>query len=51
MRWMNLESIIQSKVSWKEKNKYCILTYIYIYGISKNGTDEPVCRAAVEIQT
>ena len=25
MRWMNLESIIQSKVSQKEKDKYCIL--------------------------
>ena len=29
MRWMNPESIVQSKVSQKEKNKYCILTYIY----------------------
>ena len=25
MRWMNLEPIIQSEVSQKEKNKYCIL--------------------------
>ena len=25
MRWMNLEPIIQSKVSQKEKDKYCIL--------------------------
>jgi len=24
MRWMNLEPIIQSEVSQKEKNKYCI---------------------------
>ena len=24
MRWMNLESIIQSEVSQKEKDKYCI---------------------------
>ena len=24
MRWMNLELIIQSEVSQKEKNKYCI---------------------------
>ena len=31
MRWMNLEPIIQSKVSQREKDKYCILTYIYIY--------------------
>ena len=31
MRWMNLEPIIQSEVSQKEKDKYCIL--IHIYGI------------------
>ena len=29
MRWMNLEPIIQSEVSQKEKDKYCILTHIY----------------------
>ena len=29
--WMNLEPIIQSEVSQKEKNKYCVL--IHIYGI------------------
>ena len=29
MRWMNLEPIIQSEVSQKEKNKYHILTHIY----------------------
>ena len=28
MRWMNLEPIIQSEVSQKEKDKYHILTYI-----------------------
>ena len=28
IRWMNLESIIQSEVSQKEKNKYRILTHI-----------------------
>ena len=27
-RWMHLESVIQSEVSQKEKNKYCILTHI-----------------------
>ena len=31
MRWMNPEPIILSKVSQKEKDKYCIL--IHIYGI------------------
>ena len=29
MRWMNLEPIIQTEVSQKKKNKYCILTHIY----------------------
>ena len=29
MRWMNLESIIQSEASQKEKDKYRILTHIY----------------------
>ena len=29
MRWMNLESIIQSEVSQKEKDKYCILMHIH----------------------
>ena len=28
MKWMNLEPIIQSEVSHKEKNKYRILTYV-----------------------
>ena len=46
MRWMNLEPIIQSKVSQKEKDKYHILTYIY--GIQKNGTEELIYRAAME---
>ena len=29
MRWMNLEPVIQSEVSQKEKNRYFILTHIY----------------------
>ena len=29
MRWTNLEPIIQSEVSQKEKDKYHILTYIW----------------------
>ena len=29
LRWMDLESVIQTEVSQKEKNKYCMLTYIY----------------------
>ena len=29
MRWMNLEPIISCEVSWKEKDKYRMLTHIY----------------------
>ena len=29
VRWMELESVIQSEVSQKEKNKYLMLTHIY----------------------
>ena len=29
VRWMDLESVIQSEVSQKEKNKYRMLTQIY----------------------
>ena len=36
MRWMNLEPILWSEVSQKEKDKYHIQTHIY--RIQKNGT-------------
>ena len=29
VRWMDLESVIQSEVSQKENNKYRMLTHIY----------------------
>ena len=29
VRWMDLESVIQSEASQKEKNKYHMLTHIY----------------------
>ena len=29
VRWMDLGSVIQSEVSQKEKNKYCMLIHIY----------------------
>ena len=29
VRWMDLEPVIQTEVSQKEKNKYCMLTHIY----------------------
>ena len=29
VRWMDLEIVIHSEVSQREKNKYCMLTHIY----------------------
>ena len=29
VRWMDLETVLQSEVSQKEKNKYRMLTHIY----------------------
>ena len=46
MRWMNLEPIIESDITQKEKDKYHILTHIY--GIYKDGTDEIIHREAME---
>ena len=48
-RWMNLEPIIPSEVSQKEKDKYCILTHIY--RILKSGTEEFIYRETMEKQT
>ena len=47
-RWMNLESIMQSEVNQKVKNKYCML--MHIHGIQKDDTDEPICIAVTETQ-
>ena len=47
--WMDLETVIQSEVSQKEKNEFHLL--VYVCGIQKNGTDEPICRAGIEKQT
>ena len=41
---MKLEPIIQSEESHKEKHQYSILAYIY--GIYKDGNDNPVCETA-----
>ena len=50
VRWMDLETVIQSVVSQKEKNKYCMLTHIY--GIKKNkGSEEPRGRTGIKMQT
>ena len=48
MRWMKLEPMVQSEVSQKEKHQYSILTQIY--GIQKDGNDDPICEIAKETQ-
>ena len=45
LRWMKLEPIIQNEVSQKEKHQYTIL--MYIYGIYKDGNDDPICQTFV----
>ena len=40
------ETVIQSEVNQKEKNKYHVLTHTC--GIQRNGTDEPICKAEIE---
>ena len=48
LRWMKLEPIIQSEVSQKEKHQYSILTHIY--GILKDGNDDPICKTTKKTQ-
>ena len=47
---MDLESVIQSEVSQKEKNKYHMLTDIY-GTIKKNGSEEPMGKTGIKMQT
>ena len=48
MRWMKLETIIQSEVREKDKHQYSILKHIY--GIFKDGNDNPICKIEKETQ-
>ena len=51
VRWMDLESVIQSEVSQKEKNKYCMLTHIYGIYIKKICSEEPRDKTGIKTQT
>ena len=48
MRWMKLEPTIQSEVSQKDKHQYSIP--MHIYGIYKDGNDNPICKTEKETQ-
>ena len=45
---MNLKPIIQSEVSQNDKHQYSILTHIY--GIQKDGNNDPICKTEKETQ-
>ena len=51
VRWMDLESVIQSEVSQKEKNKYRMLTHIYGIYKKKKVSEEPRGRTGIKMQT
>ena len=46
MRWMKLEPIVQSEVNQKEKHQYSVL--MHIYGIQKDGNNDPIRETAKE---
>jgi len=48
MRWMKLKSTIHSEVNQKEKHQYSIL--MHIYGIEKDGNNDPIYKTAKETQ-
>ena len=48
MRWMKLEPSIQSEVRQRDKEHYSILTHIY--GIYKDGNDNPICKTENKTQ-
>ena len=48
MRWVKLGPIIQSEVSQKEKHQYSILARLY--GILKDGNNDPIFKIAKETQ-
>ena len=47
-RWMKLEPIVQSEVGQKEKHQNSMLTHIY--GVWKDGNDDPVCKTGKKTQ-
>ena len=48
MRWMKLEPIIQSEV--RQRKTPIQYTNVYIYGIYKDGNNNPICETAKETQ-
>ena len=51
VRWIKLESVIQSEVCQKEKNKYSMLTHMYGISGEKKGHEEPSGKMRIKTQT
>ena len=50
VRWMDLESVIQSEVSQKEKNKIPYAN-AYVWNLKKNDTNELLYKIEADSQT
>ena len=50
VRWVDLGSVIQSELSQKEKNKYCMLTHIWNLKKEEKGSEEPRGRTGIKTQ-
>ena len=48
--WNDVESVIQSEVIQKEKNKYHMLTHVYGM-LKQKGSEEPRGRTGIKTQT
>ena len=48
VKWMDLETVIQSEVSPKEKQ--ILYANIYIWNLKKNGSDEPMGMTGIKTQ-
>ena len=49
--WMDLEIIILSEVSQKEKDKYHTILLIYVESKKKNDTNELIYKTEIDPQT
>ena len=49
VRWMDLESVIQSEVSQKEKNKYHMVTHNMESKKKNKGYEEPRGRTGIKM--
>ena len=50
VRWMDLESVIQSEVK-SEREKQILYADTYIWNLKKNGSEEPRGGTGIKMQT